>query len=916
MSNGNFIVQNGLQVGPLTIFASNGTIATTGTISTGGAITQEIIQNFSTGNAEISGGSINGTLIGNAVPSSGVFTTLDATTLFTTNFSTANAQITGGAISVASLSAGPINGSYVEATNFSTANAQISGGSISGVSLSLDSLNSTPIGAITPSTGAFTTLTASGNVAVNSSLYAEGIYDNSFRVVSLSSGAGNLTISGPTVTLTATGPGATTVGSATAIPIITTDAYGRIEALSTAPVSSTLSLAGNSGTGSVNLLNQTLTIDGGTDISTSVSGTTFTVNDTSTLASVTGRGATTSTLVTLNGGLDVTTVSASGNVAVNNTLYAQGIYDDSVRVVSLSSGAGNLTISGPDISLTATGPGATTVGSATAIPIITTDAYGRIEALSTAPVSSTLSLAGNSGTGSVNLLNQTLAIDGGTDISTSVSGQTITVNDTSTLASVTGRGASTSTAVTLNGGATISALTVTGTTLLQGNVQLTGPGEFVTNNLVVSGNLYVSGNTTTVNATAVTTNDLLYVAAANATTAAAANGAGLATPYSALTFNSGLTAWSSNVALYAPSLYDNNLRVITDVTPSAGTGISIGSLVATGPTASFSITNTGVTSLTASTGITVSAGTGAVTVTNTGIISAAAGTGISVTGTNPLTITNTGVTSLTAGQGITLSGSTGSVTVNNTGVLTLNAGTDISVSASTGIVTVNDTSTLASVTGRGATTASHIALTANGQGVGSASTLNVTGDITTDRGNNTGVVYLGNSGSNYIYYDGTNYNMPGGSWLPSGAGTYNLGSSTEYFNTVYGKATTALYADLAENYQADKAYQPGTVLMFGGLAEVTVADADTTRVAGVVSTNPATLMNGGLTGPNVVPVAFTGRVPCNVIGPVAKGDLMVSAGFGYAKVNNTPQIGQVIGKALQDYPINGKGVIEVVVGRF
>ena len=140
--------------------------------------------------------------------------------------------------------------------------------------------------------------------------------------------------------------------------------------------------------------------------------------------------------------------------------------------------------------------------------------------------------------------------------------------------------------------------------------------------------------------------------------------------------------------------------------------------------------------------------------------------------------------------------------------------------------------------------------------------------------------------------------------------------ATVYATTFSGVSTTAKYADLAENYLGDKFYNPGTVVMFGGTAEVTVADADTTAVAGIVSTNPAHLMNGALSGPNVVPVAFTGRVPCQVIGPVAKGDIMVSAGFGYAKVNNNPRIGTIIGKALQDFAINGKGVIEVVVGRF
>ena len=150
--------------------------------------------------------------------------------------------------------------------------------------------------------------------------------------------------------------------------------------------------------------------------------------------------------------------------------------------------------------------------------------------------------------------------------------------------------------------------------------------------------------------------------------------------------------------------------------------------------------------------------------------------------------------------------------------------------------------------------------------------------------------------------------------VPNANASVNLGSSGAWWATIYGTAIHAQYADLAENYQADKAYTPGTVVMFGGSAEVTVADADTTRVAGVVSTNPAHLMNGGLTGANVVPLALQGRVPCNVIGSVKKGDMMVSAGFGYAKASANPQVGQVIGKALNDFT-GAKGQIEVVVGR-
>jgi len=155
-----------------------------------------------------------------------------------------------------------------------------------------------------------------------------------------------------------------------------------------------------------------------------------------------------------------------------------------------------------------------------------------------------------------------------------------------------------------------------------------------------------------------------------------------------------------------------------------------------------------------------------------------------------------------------------------------------------------------------------------------------------------------------------------GAILASTANTVNIGSTTNWFNNIYGTAIHSLYADLAENYVGDKSYAAGTVVMFGGTQEVTVADPETTAVAGIVSTNPSHLMNGGLQGGTVVPVALTGRVPCMIIGPVAKGDLLVSAGYGYAKSSTNPSIGTVVGKALVDFPSSSKAVIEVAVGRY
>jgi hypothetical protein len=147
-------------------------------------------------------------------------------------------------------------------------------------------------------------------------------------------------------------------------------------------------------------------------------------------------------------------------------------------------------------------------------------------------------------------------------------------------------------------------------------------------------------------------------------------------------------------------------------------------------------------------------------------------------------------------------------------------------------------------------------------------------------------------------------------------GVGNIGSSSRYFNTVFAKATSAQYADLAEMYESDADYAPGTVVCFGGSREVTecVGEGDT-KVAGVVSTNPSYIMNANQSGDHVVAVALTGRVPCRVTGVVRKGDLMISAGNGFARAENNPRVGSIIGKALADFD-GAEGVIEVVVGRF
>lgn len=126
----------------------------------------------------------------------------------------------------------------------------------------------------------------------------------------------------------------------------------------------------------------------------------------------------------------------------------------------------------------------------------------------------------------------------------------------------------------------------------------------------------------------------------------------------------------------------------------------------------------------------------------------------------------------------------------------------------------------------------------------------------------------------------------------------------------------ATYADLAEFYEGDQEYEPGTVLVFGGDKEVTTTtQINDTRSAGVVTTNPAYVMNAEQTGIKVC-IALAGRVPVKVVGRVKKGDMLTtSATPGYAVKALTPTLGAVIGKALEDKDYGEAGVIQVAVGR-
>lgn len=153
--------------------------------------------------------------------------------------------------------------------------------------------------------------------------------------------------------------------------------------------------------------------------------------------------------------------------------------------------------------------------------------------------------------------------------------------------------------------------------------------------------------------------------------------------------------------------------------------------------------------------------------------------------------------------------------------------------------------------------------------------------------------------------------------LPGVDNTYDLGSQSLRFKTIYGVSTSALYADLAERFASDAEYAPGTVVTLGGTHEVTACLEDASDdVFGVVSTNAAYLMNAGAGDDATHPaIAIQGRVPVRVVGDVRKGDRLVSAGNGVARAAARSELTafNVIGRALENKTGAGEGVIEAVV---
>ena len=517
----------------------------------------------------------------------------------------------------------------------------------------------------------------SGGVGVGGNLYATNLYSNGSLVVTEAS-IGNL---GVTAIVAGTD---TSVSSSTGVVVI-----------SNTSTLDTVANRGSTTTAAINIINTTsststvtgaLVVTGGVGVGGDVyaaaiysNGIRVLTTETDTLESVTGRGATTTRQITFANTSQATISNSSKAVEIAGGLYVgKKLYVNeyvtfmSSPIVGAIDSRSALTVNGTNqlqswfdpvggiLDLLWTGTGATgyfqlfptgeqsiAIGSHDVLKINGGAPGSNFVGINTATATAQLEVGGDIkaanifSNGSLVITNATLgsygvtSIQGGAGISVNTSTGAVTVSSTETLQTITDRGNSTTNAVLINN-TNISTSTTTGALIVAGGVGIQGQATLHT--------AFITGRLT---------GGPSAIAAFENTTDSSSPTDG------SVTISGGLGV---SKKVYAGELYDGGNRVVTNVNPNAGFGISITDEISVGTSTGFTINNTGV---------------------------------IAAVGT----------------QYLGISTATGIVTFTNLGVQTLTAGTDTSVSRSTGTVVIWNTSTLQSVTSRGNTTNRPISIT-------------------------------------------------------------------------------------------------------------------------------------------------------------------------------------------------------------
>jgi hypothetical protein len=509
------VVATGVNVNPSTsTISALGFVGGTGSFTTGAFSSTLGVTGATTMTTATTGG-LQAVAIGNVTPGSGVFVSVQAVAIgnvtpgtgaFTTASTTGNLTV-GGNIAVTGNIVPSANVTYSLGTSgnrfkdiYLSGQTQYIGGSVIGEGSDGNLTLTTATGNRLTISSVSNVLVATGNVTapyhLGNAYGTTGTFLGTDTSISTSTGAvvvtggvgigGNINIGTNAVvtgTLGVTGASTLTTGNIGGLQAV---AIGNVTPGTAVFTTGTFNTATTGGLQAVQIGNVTP----GTGA--------FTTLSASTWANITGTTAATSTTtgaLVVAGGAGIagalhvgSTATITGNTAVNSTLYGRGVYDNGVRVVSTSTGAGNLSISAGGINLTPTGPGAVTTGDSASIPVITTDAYGRITAISTQAV------AAVAGAANVSFHTQTVALTTNQTFYptfSNVNGGNSIPGTSSLLSYNAGTGVLTASAAAINGGTassnyTSGALIVTGGVGISGAVNtnsgITAAGKVITTN--------------------------------------------------------------------------------------------------------------------------------------------------------------------------------------------------------------------------------------------------------------------------------------------------------------------------------------------------------------------------------------------------------------------------------------------------